>query len=88
VVTEPAPLPGDDRGRLNEDQGTAPACPGPGEPCPEEPIGELGASTRVAPLVDGELVAQGEDFDLEGEPPAEAAAHRHDEREENGLHGR
>jgi hypothetical protein len=74
------------RGRLDEDQGTAPACPGPVEPRPQKLIGEPGAGPRVTPLVDGELVAQGKDLDVESDPPAEAAADGGDERKENGLH--
>ncbi len=49
VIAEPAPLPGDDRGRVDEDQGIPPACPGPGEPCPQN-----GCATWGAELARGE----------------------------------
>jgi len=87
VIAEPPAPPGDYRGRLDEEQGTAPACPSPGEPRPQKPIGELGAGPWGSPLLDGELVAQGKDLDAESDPPAEDAANGGDERKENGLHG-
>jgi hypothetical protein len=40
----------------------------------------------VAPLVDGELVAQGEHLQLEGSPRSEASAEESDEGEQDGLH--
>ena len=66
MVAEPATLPGDDGARLDEDQDVPPASPGPGQPRPEQSIGDLGAGPGRAPLVDGELVAQREDLELEG----------------------
>ena len=39
------------------------------------------------PVVDGELVAQGWDLELESDPPAEAGAERCHECKEDGLHG-
>ncbi len=40
----------------------------------------------VAPLVDGELVAQREDLELEGGARSEASAERREEGEEDSLH--
>jgi hypothetical protein len=87
MVAKPAPLPGDDRGRLDEDKDIPPAHPTLGKPRPQKPIGELGASPRVASLVDSKLMAQSEHLKLEGDPPAEAGADGGDESKENGLHG-
>ncbi len=71
MVAEPAPLPGDDGARLDEDENVPPAGPAPGQPRPQQPIGDLGARSRRASLVDGELVAQREDLELEGGPRSE-----------------
>ena len=87
MIAEPAPLPGDDRARLNEDQNIAPARPQLGQPGPEEAIDDLGVGTRAAPLVDGELVTQGEHLKLEGGPRPEASAEQSYEGEQDGLHG-
>jgi hypothetical protein len=86
VVAKPAALPGDDGARLNEDQGIPPASPGLGQPRPEEAIGDLGAGPGRAPLVDGELVAQREDLELDSGSRSEDGAERGDEGKENCLH--
>jgi len=75
-----------DGDRLDEDQGIPPAKPGPGQPRPEQSIGDLGAGPGRAPLVDGELVAQREDLELEGGARSEASAERREEGEEDCLH--
>lgn len=57
MVAEPTTLPGDDGARLDEDQGISPVSPDPGQPRPEQSVGDLGAGPGKGPLVDGELVA-------------------------------
>ena len=42
---------------------------------------------RAAPLVNGELVAQGEDLELEGGPRSEGSEEGGEESDEDGLHG-
>jgi hypothetical protein len=88
VVAESAPLPGDDGAGLHEDEDTSPAGPGSGEPGPEEAVGDVDPGSSVAALVDGELVAQGEDLELEGDPRAEAGSEGGEQGEEDSLHGR
>ncbi len=87
MVAEPTTLPGDDGAGLNEDESIPPASPGPGQPRPEQPIGDLGVGPRLAPLIDGELVAQGKEFELEGGPRSEASANGGEDGEEDLLHG-
>jgi hypothetical protein len=86
VVSEPAALPGDHRARLDEHERVPPAGPGPREPCPEKAVGDLDAGSVASALVDGELVAQGEDLDLECGPRAEAGAESGGERDEDSSH--
>jgi hypothetical protein len=63
-----------------------PGSPGPGQPRPEEAIGDLGGRSSGTPLVDGKLVTQREDLELEGGSRSEAGAERGDEGEEDCLH--
>ncbi len=72
VVAKPPALPSDDGARLDEDQGIAPAGPGPGQPRPEQSIGNLGAGPGRAPPVDSELVAQRDGLELEDGARSEA----------------
>ncbi len=85
MLAESPPLPGDDGAGLDEDQDVPPAGPGPGQPRPQESIGDLGASSPRAPLVDGELVAQREDLELEGDSRPEACAEGGEDGEEDFL---
>ena len=78
-----AALPGDDGARLDEDENIPPARPHPGQPRPKQTIRDLGTGSPVAPLVDGELVAQREDLELKG---CEAAKRSEKEREERRNH--
>jgi len=50
-------------------------------------IGDLGADSGMASLVDGELMTQGEHLKLEGHPCSEARAEGSEEGEEESLHG-
>ena len=64
--TEALPMPGNHSLRLDDDERGAPIGPNLGQPCPEKPIsgGQFRPLHRA--LKDAELVAQGEDLDLEG----------------------
>lgn len=73
MIPEPATLPGDHGARLNEDEHVAPAGPGPRQPRPQEAIGDLGAGASATALVDGELVTQSEDLELEGRTGSEGS---------------
>jgi hypothetical protein len=66
VIPEPATLPCDHGARLDEDQNIPPARPRSGQQGPEKAIGGLCADSLVASLVDGELVAEGEHLEMEG----------------------
>ena len=55
---------------------------------PEKAIGDLRADSLVAPLVDGELVAEGEHLEVEGSSFLEASAEGGEEGDEDGLHGK
>jgi hypothetical protein len=66
VIPETATLPCDHRARLDKDQHIPPARPCSGQQRPEKAIGDLRADSLVAPLVDGELVAEGEHLKVEG----------------------
>ncbi len=57
VVAEPAPLPGDDGARLDEDENIPPPCPDSGQPRPEQAVGDVGPGSWIASVVHGELVA-------------------------------
>jgi len=50
---------------------------------PQEPIGDLGASSWVTPVVDDELVARGERLELKGSSYAKARADEGTESEED-----
>ena len=86
MVAEPPALPGHDGARLDKDQGITPAGPSLGQPRPEEAIGDLGVGSGGAPLVDGELVPQREDLELEGSARSEAGPERREEGDEDRLH--
>jgi hypothetical protein len=86
MIAEPAALPGDHGARPDEDENVPPASPGPGQPRPEQSIGDPGAGPGRAPLVDGELVAQREDLELEGGARSEAGAKGREEGEKDRLH--
>ena len=64
VLPEPPPLPLDDGGRLHEDQCLLRIRLGPGEPSPEDTVGRFEAGLCPCPLVDGQLVPQGQDLKL------------------------
>ncbi len=86
MVAEPTALPGDHGARPDEDENVPPARPCPGQPRPEEAIGDLDARSHRTPLVDGKLVTQREDLELEGGARSEGSAERGDEGEEDCLH--
>jgi hypothetical protein len=66
----PSP-PGNDRLRLNEDEGIAPAGPESGEPGPEEAIGLPDTKSIGCSLVDSELLPKGKDLGLHGSARSE-----------------
>lgn len=86
MIPEPAPLPCDDGGRLDEHEGLPPARPPSGEPRPEQAISDPGAGPGAATLVNGELVAQGEDLKVKGGPRLEGASDRGEEGEKDRDH--
>jgi len=50
-------------------------------------LGDFGAGPDVAPLVDGDLMAQGKDLELEGGPRTETSANGSEDGKEDLLHG-
>ena len=68
MVAEATPLLGDDGARLDEHENVPPARPASGQPRPKQTIAHFGAGSRTSPLVDGELVAQGKDLELQSDP--------------------
>ena len=88
MLAEPTALPGDDGTGLDEDQNISPAGPGPGQPGPEQPIGHCGADSRRKSLIDGELVTQRKNLELEGNPRSERCAEQGQDSEEDFLHDR
>jgi len=71
VIPEAALTPRENGFGLNEDERITPAGPKPGQPGPEEAIGGVNARPPACPLVERELVPQGEDFHLHGEAGSE-----------------
>ncbi len=53
---------------------------------PKGAIGDLEGRSSATPLVDGKLVTQREDLELEGRSRSEAGPERGDEGEEDCLH--
>jgi hypothetical protein len=86
VCPEPFPLPGNDRPWLHNDEGVPPAGPGVGEPRPEQAIRRLEPRPSSAALVDGELVPEREDLELQRAPGAEARGETADGCHENWAH--
>src|SRR5262245_27589353 len=75
TLTEPSPmvpesflLPSNDRARLDEREHLLPAGPQPREPDPEETVGRPQHWARAALFIDRELMTQGDEFQLHGEP--------------------
>jgi len=71
VFAEPPPFPRDHGLGLHENQGALPIGPDSREPSPEQPVSGLQARSGISPLIDRELVPEGEDLDLQGEPGTE-----------------
>src|SRR5467141_823738 len=74
VVAKAASLPAQHSGGSHDDEGLPPGGPHPGQPDPKEPIAPLKLRPVRRPLVDGQLLPQGEV--LEGELAVAAAQER------------
>ncbi len=74
VAAKAASLPAQHSGGSHDDEGLPPGGPHPGQPDPKEPIGPLKLRPVRRPLVDGQLLPQGEV--LEGELAVAAAQER------------
>jgi hypothetical protein len=57
--------------RLDKRQGVSPAGPQTRQPDPEETVGGMETGTRDGPLIDGDLVAEGDDFKLQSQTRTE-----------------
>ncbi|MCP4287221.1 MAG: hypothetical protein GY792_22725, partial [Gammaproteobacteria bacterium] len=87
VVAKAGALPGDDGVWFDECQVLAPAGPDSGQVGPEDPVSRVDAGPPTSPLVDRDLMAQGEHFELERCPRAEGGEEPADEEEQEGAHG-
>jgi len=88
VVAKLLALPGDDGVWLDEEQLLAPPGPHSGQVAPEDAVSRSDAGPPVGSLVDGELMAQGEYFELERYPRAEEGCQEQaNEKEQKGAHG-
>lgn len=65
VIAEAAALPADDGFGADEDEGGPPGLPQPGQEAPQEPVRGLEARARGAACGHGQLMAQGEDLELQ-----------------------
>lgn len=65
MVTKATALPGDDGARLDEEQVVTPAGPGPAQAGPQDPVGRRDPRLAAGSLVDRELMARCNDFELE-----------------------
>jgi len=85
MIAEALALPTDDRTRLHDHQGRSPSGPHPRRP--EQTI--RGSQPWAAPalLIDRQLVAQGEDLDLQGGPGADDRGEACHHSNEHGAHG-
>ena len=81
MIAKPSALPGEDGSRLDDHEGLSPPGPEPGEPGPEEAVSGPESRSPHRSLADGELVPEGEDFELQRSSGAKADA---EEREEGG----
>ena len=88
MVTKSPPLPGDYRSRLNDDEGVLPPIPDARDPRPDQAVGGSQARAMRLPLVDGELVTQGQDLHLERGSGSEEGGEERSEGSENGKHSR
>jgi hypothetical protein len=71
VVTKPLLVPGAHGGWLHERQGLLPAGPQTRPPDPEESAGGMETGPRYGALIDGHLVAEGDDCTLQSKTRAE-----------------
>ena len=71
MITETLLLPGEYGAGLDKRQGVLPARPQTRQPDPEETVGDMETRTRYGPLIDGHLVAEGNDFKLQRKTRAE-----------------
>ncbi len=88
VLAELPLPPPDDRSRLHDLEDALPARPDPGQPSPEDPVGRPESGTRHRSLSHGELVPQGEDFELKGGARPEERGEEGEERSADVAHGR
>ena len=86
-VAKPVALPGDDGVRFDEEQVCAPAGPHSGQIGPEDAVSRCDVGPPAGPLVDGELMAQGEHFELQRYSRAEGCEEPANEEEQKGAHG-
>ena len=86
VISEASSLPGDYSLRLHDYEGVFPSRPDLREPGPEDPIGRLDPGARLAMLVHGELVTEGEDLGGKRSSAAEDRRAESDEGSQNGCH--
>ena len=87
MVSEAFALPADHRPRLHDDEGLSPPGPGSREPRPEDTVGWSQLRASPGSLVDRELVAQREDFDLQRQAGADHGSEACHHRYHHGLHG-
>jgi hypothetical protein len=71
MVTKSLLLPGDHGAGLHKRQGMLPAGPQTRQPDPEETVGGMEPGPRYGALIDGHLVAEGDDFKLQSKTRTE-----------------
>jgi len=86
MLAKAGALPGDDGVWFDECQVLAPAGPDSGQEGPENPVSRGDAGPPTSPLVDRDLMAQGEHLELERCTRAEGGEEPADEEEKEGAH--
>ena len=87
MVAKAGALPGDDGVWFDECQVLARADPDSGQEGPADPVSRGDAGLPTSPLLDRDLMAQGEHFELERCPRAKGGEGPADEKEQEGTHG-
>ena len=87
VIPEATPLPCDHGPRFDDDKGILPSGPDSREPRPEDSVGRPETGTDRAALADGELMAEGEDLDLQRSSGTEDGREEREQGVKDGCHG-
>ncbi len=86
MVTKATALPGDDGARLDEEQVVTPAGPGTGQAGSQDPAGRYDPRPAAGSLVDRELMAQCNDFELQRQTRKERRGEKAGEEQETRSH--